>query len=198
MRDLEKKTPDNMYTHSVSNTVLLTPEELFSGKTIEVTIPDEIQSINLNERKFTAQDLSVRAKRLADRYVKLMENYFNPDEDFMKDPEAFAIYLSLLGLSCELYIKSLLYSEQPSDSTLWVSGHDLSALLGKLSSGLQLKIQNNFANCFPEGDVQDEITKMDMFFRKFRYAYEIDGYSVNLYIAQSILGIIKNAVKQLI
>lgn len=133
MCDQQKKNSERMDTHAVSNTIKITRAELLSGITLELSIPDGIQPINLQERKFTSEDLSIRSKRLADRYVRLLEESFNPDEDFMKDPEAFTIYLSLLGLSCELYIKSLLYREQKSDTVSWKSGHNLSDFFEKLT-----------------------------------------------------------------
>lgn len=192
MCDQQKKNSERMDTHAVSNTIKITRAELLSGITLELSIPDGIQPINLQERKFTSEDLSIRSKRLADRYVRLLEESFNPDEDFMKDPEAFTIYLSLLGLSCELYIKSLLYREQKSDTVSWKSGHNLSVFFEKLTKNMQLKLQNDFAGYFPELNFQEELKKIDLFFRKFRYAYELDGYSVNLCVAQVILGILKS------
>lgn len=192
MSDLQKDCSKIHHTHSVSNTIKVTREELLSGIALEISIPDEIQQINLQERKFTSKDLAIRSKRLADRYVRLLEETFNPDEDFMKDPEAFTIYLSLLGLSCELYIKSLLYQEQEPETVSWKSGHNLSELFEKLTKSMQLKVQSDFASYFPELHFQEELKKVDLFFRKFRYAYELDGYSVNLYIAQVILRILKS------
>ena len=132
---------------------------------------------------------TMRDKKL---FYGLGVSVFNPDEDFMKDPEAFTIYLSLLGLSCELYIKSLLYQEQEPETVSWKSGHNLSELFEKLTKSMQLKVQSDFARYFPELHFQEELKKVDLFFRKFRYAYELDGYSVNLYIAQVILRILKS------
>ena len=65
MSDLQKDCCEIRHTHSVA-AIKVTREELLSGITLEINIPDGIQQINLQERKFTSEDLSIRSKKLAD------------------------------------------------------------------------------------------------------------------------------------
>lgn len=183
-------------SHFKSSVIKVTSEELQYHQRFEVHFPDGVPQINLKEGKYTAQDLSIRANKLANRYNRLLAEAFNPDEDFMKDPYGFEIYLSLLGLACELCIKSILYREQVSHSVEWEKGHDLSEIYQNISEEMQQKIEADFALQFPSKSYSEELKRIGVFFRNFRYSYEIDGYSVNLKTAQIVLEILKKYAEQ--
>ena len=176
--------------------IIVKPEELQHNLHLDVHFPDGVAQINLKEGKHTAKDLSIRANNLANRYTRLLAEAFNPDEDFLEDPYGFEIYLSLLGLACELCIKSILYREQVSHSVEWERGHDLSKLYSKISEETRQKMEADFALQCPSKSYLEELKRTEVFFMNFRYSYEIDGYSLNLKTAQMIFEILKKHAEQ--
>ena len=192
----EEGKAKNHGTHMVSSTISVMPEQLLADMHFSVTFPEGVPQIDLQETNFNAQDLSRRTKQLGDRYYQLLGHAFNPDDDFFNDEDAFAIYMSLLGLTCELYLKCILYRSQTTKVLSWIKGHYLSNLHNQVPEKTQQEIEANFASCFPEKNFKTELQNMDLYFERFRYVYEIDGYSVNLYTAQTILSVLRKCTEQ--
>ena len=163
-----------------------------------VSIPQGIPLVNFLEGKYNGYFLAGRAKRLGDRYRRLLSEAFSPEDDLFKDEEGFSIYYSLLGFACEIYAKSILYDIQGTSAAQPVEGHKLSLLCKRMPDTLQREMEDAFKKLAPDKVFDDELKKMDQFFTNLRYLYETNGYSLHMKTPRIILGILADCAERII
>ena len=156
----------------------------------DITFPEGIPPIDFPDDRHSGISLARKAKRLGDRYQRFLCECFTPDADFFSDEEGFAIYFSLLGLTCEIYAKSILYGIQGASAAQQVRSHELSLLCKRMPDTLQNELKEDFNRLVPDKVFEDELKRIDQFFINFRYLYEIDGYSLNMNTPRIILEIL--------
>lgn len=83
------------------------------------------------------------------------------------------VIFALVALSCELYLKSLLYANKDQQSI--VKGHDISTLFEKLPVPIKTKIEELVG----ENDFAKKLEANKDVFMIFRYSYEMKGYKIN-------------------
>ncbi len=123
--------------------------------------PREVDYSNENELKRLATKANNTANGLYELIIKNC-NIENPDIAVEAHLE---MYLSLAGLTCEIYLKSLIYYDCLNEGKQ-IRDHDLGRLFSKISSDKKAIIRsriNNIDELFPD---------LSKLFPKIRYDYE--------------------------
>ena len=146
---------------------------------LKFQIPNGAEKIDLKSGERSAKYLAYRARESAEEYYHLAKKYYKNN---LQSPQ-LEVFVSLCGLACEIFLKSLLYYFQEDSS--YSTGHKLfSELYGPLLRMLPQEkrtiIKDSVCNEFIENSFDEELKKLDSIFVDFRYSYELIGYSINL------------------
>lgn len=159
---------------------------------INFTFPEKAEKFDLKKEKCNPKYLAYNAKSSADEYFSLIKKNFKFKDIDISRPK-FEIFVSLCGLTCELYLKSFIYYLQPNENATYVKGHKIySELYSKLSQPLKEKIKNALIKEFPDKDFDIEFNKLDSVFEDYRYSYELNGFSLNTAFLIKLLQELKN------
>ena len=133
-----------------------------------------------NYPKFSDEDLKRNRYRIvedsywnANNLKSIIEGSYDTSYVHGENNRKEEVVFALVALTCELYLKSLIYTDKDQESI--VKGHDLHALFTKLSLSVQTRIKElTKEDCFDE-----QLGENKEVFMKFRYSYEMKGYRIN-------------------
>lgn len=146
---------------------------------LKFQIPNGAEKIDLKNGERSSKFLAYQARESAEEYYNITKRYYKSN---LQSPK-LEVFISLCGLACEIYLKSLLYYLQESNS--FTVGHKLSSdLYSQLTEMLPPEkkniIKDRVCRDFIETCFEEELKKLDTIFVDFRYSYELIGYSINL------------------
>ncbi len=177
-----------------SSEKLIIPVEklLEPGCVIELHATDRPTMRNVLDEEL--EELSYSAKAVADEYYELVTNNCDWEAFAHNSRTKLESYIALAGLSCEIYLKALLFQYKgvkASERKI----HDLKELFEKLQ-----ECQPDIASRIIESVSGDECDsfrfELDIsknLFNDFRYGYELNGYEINISFIQRLL----NSLKQI-
>lgn len=146
---------------------------------LKFTFPEKAERFILEKAECSSRYLAYNAKLSADEYFSLIKKNFNFKRINIDRPK-FEIFVSLCGLTCELYLKSFLYYLQPSENIKYIKGHKIySDLYNKLPTEVKSRIKKTLCDKFPKDDFDKEFSKLDTVFEDYRYSYELNGFTLN-------------------
>ena len=166
--------------------------------TIHVSFPPKPQKYEIKPEGTTSKILAYRAARRANVYFGHIQENLNFEKLFKQEAE-FEILLSLLGLTCEIYIKSILYFQREKSNCNYIKGHKLyDELYVKLSDDHKRLIEEKFKEQDASKDFSSELKKLNSLFEDCRYAYELRGYTINLDSAKRIMQILHETCNEIV
>lgn len=146
---------------------------------LKFSFPEKAEKFDLKKAECSSRYLAYNAKASADEYFKLIKKNFNIKRLELERPK-FEIFVSLCGLTCELYLKSFLYYLQSKDDITYIKGHKIySDLYNKLSQNSKEKIKMEINKKLPDESFEKEFSKLDTIFEDYRYSYELNGFTLN-------------------
>lgn len=83
---------------------------------------------------------------------------------------------SIVALSCEIYLKCLLYYEKPADAHNFVEVHELDYLYNQLGSSKDLIVEQ-MSEKYDRGTIEEELRNRKIDFIELRYDYELKHIS---------------------
>lgn len=135
---------------------------------------------NGNYPEFSDEDIERNRYRIvkdtywnAKNLMEIIEETYDTTKVHGLDNRKEEIIFSLVALVCELYLKSLAYSN--SEQVSMVKGHDLSSLYSILPATIKSKI----VEMTNESDFEAKLDENKDVFIKFRYSFELKGYRIN-------------------
>lgn len=146
---------------------------------LKFSFPEKAEKFDFKKDECSSRYLAYNAKASADEYFKFIKKNFNIRRLDIEHPK-FEIFVSLCGLTCELYLKSFLYYLQSKDDITYIKGHKIySDLYNKLSPNNKEKIKKEISNQLPYENFEKEFNKLDTIFEDYRYSYELNGFTLN-------------------
>lgn len=109
--------------------------------------------------------LATKANSTADGLYDLITKNCNIIKPSLSPKSHLEMYLSLAGLACEIYLKSLIYYEFKNDGAI-IRQHNFEKLFRRLSQDKQQVIRNAIAN------IDELLPRLSILFPCLRYDYE--------------------------
>lgn len=127
------------------------------------SLPNEIDYTNNDSVK----GMATKAAQTADGFYKLIKSNCNTSDPDISSNAHLEMYLALAGLTCEIYMKSILYFENRHGGKK-CKGHKLDELFAALP--------NNHINTIKRRitDIENELPSIGDAFEILRYDYELN------------------------
>lgn len=126
-------------------------------------LPDKTDFIDEDSVKY----LATRAVRTADGFYDLVKKNCNTENPDASPEACLEMYLSLAALTCEIYIKSIIYNESLHNGAQ-LKGHFLDELFKKLPSAMQEEIKRKIK------EIEIILPSIKKMFETFRYDFELN------------------------
>lgn len=140
----------------------------------DVTYSDEVEM----------KRLATRANHTADGLFDLITRNCNIDNPDIKPSAHFEIYISLAGLTCEIYMKSLIYYDTKNDGKQ-LKTHDFRMLFGRISQ------KNREVICEKINDIDRLLPSLSELFKHLRYDYEFNHIEVGYSTVFDLMKVLK-------
>ena len=160
----------------------------------KVTFPDKPQPCKIGSKDYMGH-YSYDAKKVADRYREIVRNGLIKATKEFKNDYSFETHMSLAGLACEIYLKSLLFLENDFEADKRKE-HSLASLFNMISEVMQEKIVSTFNKCRGSLCFEEEIRRHAKVFAYVRYPYELNGYRMNSSFMISLMDTLKKVTDE--
>ena len=167
---------------------------------VKLVLPEKTKKFNFPTKMVNPKAMSRRAFFYACKYKEMINILFESKSiDNILHAEHFA---SLIGLTCEIFLKSLLYYQQKASICEFESGHDLDDLYDKISD----PVKNILLKCFLEengkritkAELEEAIKRNNSAFVLFRYEYECNGTVVEMQFMRILMEALYQTCKKVI
>ena len=143
-----------------------------------LNVRQEGSTLHIEGAEFTKKDvnysdeiemkrLATRANQTADGLFDLITRNCNIDNPNITLDAHLEIYLSLAGLACEIYLKSLIYYDARNDGKK-LGTHDLCGLFRMISQESKAAIRRKI------NDIDELLPSLSVLFMHLRYDFELN------------------------
>lgn len=145
--------------------------------TIELVLTGKSERIDSDGVKPLSNSLAGRAFLSAQAFREIVHRIRDPkDADIMP---VFDQLTAIAALSCEIFLKSLIYYEKPADAREYVDGHGLLDLYNQLQGSKELVIKEMNGK-YDQAKLEEELNQTNRDFIALRYTYELKSIYSNL------------------
>ncbi len=132
--------------------------------------------------------IASNAVNTANGYYDLIKKNFSANKADLSPEAHIEMYLALAGLTCEIYLKSIIYNEFKHNGKKYIE-HNLKNLFDKLPDIHKSRITNKIPN------ILEDLQTVSKVFEELRYDFElnhIDGNYFVLFDLMEELSVISN------